>query len=90
MNHRTFKLLLVTFVLGACGSEGAVGDACGESGAEAGECEEGAVCGKQSDDSEALECLVVCKGDGDCPADRACKGVSGTSIKGCRDKDALP
>jgi hypothetical protein len=82
-------LAVLLLSIPSCGGEGAVGDACDESGAEEGECEEGALCGKLADDSEELECLTICKGDEDCPSDRACKGVSGTDIKGCRAKDVI-
>jgi len=90
MRH-TRLLIAAGFLIcsASCSGEGAVGDECGESGVEDGECESGGVCGKRSDDSEVLECLKICKGDEDCPSDLACKGVSGTDIKGCRAKDIV-
>jgi hypothetical protein len=90
MTHtRAFTAACLLICLASCSGEGAVGDECDESGAEEGECEEGALCGKLSDDSDQLECLTICKGDEDCPSDKSCKGVAGTDIKGCRAKDVI-
>ncbi len=81
----SFLICLGSASLTACGGEGALGDACGESGAE-GECEDGAVCAKESDASDELVCLKVCTDQDDCDGDEECNGVDGTNVKGCRLK----
>lgn len=74
----------------ACGSSdsgggGAVGAGCTQSGA-AEQCASGGVCGKPSDGTTSLQCLVVCKEQIDCPAGQDCNGVDGSVQKGCRPK----
>lgn len=85
LNTLLLALSLAVMSLVACGGEGALGDACGESGAD-GECEDGAVCGKESDDSDELVCLKVCNDQDDCDSGEDCNGVDGTNVKGCRSK----
>ena len=62
---------------------GAVGAACTQSGA-AEQCAAGAVCGKPSDGTTSLQCLVACKDQIDCPAGQDCNGVEGSLQNGCR------
>ena len=69
------------------GPGGAVGSACGQSGAPE-QCASGAVCGKPSDGTTSLQCLVACKEQTDCPSDQDCNGVEGSALKGCRPKSA--
>jgi hypothetical protein len=78
-----FFALLSFVALIHCGGGAAVGESCSAEGKE-GECEDGAVCGKNV---EALECLKVCVEKSDCPAGYDCNGTSGSSIKGCRPED---
>ena len=77
---------VVTSLL-ACSSESDVGEACERPGGSRDVCEQGTVCGKPSDKSSALVCIPTCANDDQCPKDYGCKGVEGTSIKGCRFKD---
>lgn len=70
----------------ACSSEAKTGESCDEPGKTDGVCESGAVCGK--DTSVATLCLKVCTVQSDCAATQECNGVEGSSIKGCRTKDA--
>ena len=74
-------LLVALFVIAACSGEGSVGDACDTEGKVDGECEDGAVCGKNK--NGAVVCLKQCQSDAEC-APLGCNGVSGTNIKGCR------
>lgn len=74
--------LALAFVVG-CAGEAALGEECEEEGAD-GECEDGAVCAK--DTSDALLCLKQCSEQTDCAADEECNGVSGSSVKACRMK----
>jgi hypothetical protein len=71
----------------ACSSESDAGEGCDAPGGGDGVCEEGTVCGKPTDKAGYLVCIVICIGDKDCPGGGECKGVDGTSIKGCRFKD---
>ena len=48
------------------------------------ECLGDAICGKDTDGG--IECIQVCNDKAECPADRDCNGVEGTSVKGCRLK----
>src|SRR5687768_4715716 len=74
----------LALAIGACSSEGKVGEECDEGGKTEGECESGGVCGKQT--SGALQCLKVCTVQTDCAGDQECNGVEGTNTKGCRTK----
>ena len=67
------------------GGGGAVGAGCNQSGG-ADQCASGGVCGKPSDGTTSLQCLVVCKEQIDCPAGQDCNGVDGSLQKGCRPK----
>jgi hypothetical protein len=80
-------LLALGAVLLACSSESAPGEGCDVPGGTADVCEPGTVCGKPVDDAVGLACIYVCADDRDCPPDHDCKGVEGTSLKGCRFKD---
>ena len=71
-------------VLPGCSSAAAVGETCEVEGA-VDECVDGAVCGKP-DDNAAPQCLVVCTSDKDCGSNQSCNGVTGSSIKACRNK----
>jgi hypothetical protein len=80
---------LATFLaaLSACSSESEPGEACDVPGGTVDVCERGTVCGRPSEKSNALVCIFTCFEDKDCPRDSDCKGVEGTSVKGCRFKD---
>ena len=67
------------------GGGGSVGSACTQSGG-GGQCAAGAVCGKPSDGTVSLQCLVACTVQTDCPSGQDCNGVEGSSQKGCRPK----
>jgi hypothetical protein len=70
------------FLVGAsCVSPGELGDACDTRGSES-ECVDGAICSR--DENEEILCLQVCEEQEDCPADKNCNGVSGSSIKSCQ------
>lgn len=86
MKNSTALVLVAFCLVAACGGEAKLGEECGESGRVDGECEDGAVCGKQSDTTEDLFCIKQCTDDAQCGVGGACNGVSGTSIKGCRAK----
>lgn len=73
-------------VLASCGGEAKLGEECGEAGKTEGECESGGVCSKNS--AGTLLCLKVCTDQAQCAATEDCNGVEGSSIKGCRPKDA--
>jgi hypothetical protein len=89
------KLFASLFLVGivsvavACSDDppppGAVGEACGVSGG-GGQCADGAVCGKPSDGTTSLLCLITCKEQTDCPSGQDCNGVEGSAVKGCRPK----
>ncbi len=83
------RLLLAStlaFLSMACGSESDPGEACDRPGGTADVCGSDTVCGKPSDSSNVLVCIYICGDDKDCPSGADCKGVDGTSIKGCRSK----
>jgi hypothetical protein len=83
-------LLLVLAVIGltlACNSASDPGEACDRPGGTRDVCEDGTVCGRPTDKSNAHVCIPICFEGDDCPKDYECKGVDGTSIKGCRFKD---
>ena len=87
---RSAFVLLTLFTLlvtSACSSESEPGEECDMPGGGGGVCEEGTVCGRPSEKSNALVCIFACLDDKDCPPDSDCKGVDGTSVKGCRFKD---
>jgi hypothetical protein len=67
----------------ACG-EADIGEQCEELGKQDGECEEGGICGKDTDG--AVRCLRICFENDQCPPGTECNGVEGTNYKGCRIK----
>ena len=85
---RSAQLLATVFAIAisACSGAAAIGEACDQSGKTDGQCESGAICGK--DTSAATICLKVCSAQVDCGADRDCNGVEGSNLKGCRLKVA--
>lgn len=93
LSRRVARVAVVAFVfiatvvmLPSCSSEGKLGESCDESGKTDGQCESGGVCGKNS--AGALLCLKVCTDQAQCATTEDCNGVEGSSIKGCRPKDA--
>jgi hypothetical protein len=98
MKRTLLAVVGVVLVMAACGTTARpIGEACVVEGATAGECESGAICGK--DPNDVLACLKICdygstadagKTDAgaapSCSADQECNGVSGSTIKACRDK----
>jgi hypothetical protein len=80
------RLLALLLVLSstACSSEAKLGESCDEPGKTEDVCESGGICGKDTDG--ATRCLKLCSSDTDCPTERACNGVEGSSAKGCRLK----
>lgn len=76
-------LALVT----ACSSESDLGEECEAPGGTVDVCAPGTVCGAPSEKAVVLVCIPICADDKDCPKDHDCKGVAGTSVKGCRFKD---
>ncbi len=84
---RAFRLLATAFLVSvaACSSEGKVGESCDESGKTDGECESGAICGKDTDGSQI--CLHICSEQTECGTDKDCNGVEGSSLKACRPKE---
>jgi hypothetical protein len=87
MRKAWFVALSMVFVglVVACG-DGAQGESCDESGIVDGECDDGLVCGKKSDDSADLICLKQCSAQSDCSGTEDCNGVSGSSLKACRPR----
>lgn len=79
--------IVLSALVPACSSEAKVGESCDRPGGTEDVCENGAVCGKPSDKAIGLACIPVCVSDVNCPSGYECKGVEGTSIKGCRFKD---
>jgi hypothetical protein len=73
-------------LLTACSSESDPGESCNSPGGTKDVCVSGTVCGKPSDKATQIVCIPICGADSDCPKDYECKGVDGTSIKGCRLK----
>ncbi len=67
--------------LAACGTTGAVGDACSSPGKTT-ECATGNVC--DTTDAKAVECLKVCKTTQDCASGESCDGVASTDLSACR------
>lgn len=74
----------VCVVTAACDSESEPGETCDVPGGTRDVCVPGTVCGKPDNGPSPLVCLFICDNDKDCPRDYACKGVEGTSLKGCR------
>lgn len=77
-------LFLMLFAVGsaACGADALIGEECDESGVADGECETGGVCGKNA--AGVLVCLKICNDRAECQVNQECRGVEGTTIKGCR------
>jgi len=71
--------IVFTMLTLACGGS-EVGEECDEAGSTD-ECEDGAVC--TNEDAGAV-CRLLCKETVECPAQHACNGVSGTSLKSCQ------
>jgi hypothetical protein len=63
----------------ACGGA-EVGEECDEAGSTD-ECEDGAIC---TNEEAGAVCRFMCKETIECPAQHACNGVSGTSLKSCQ------
>ena len=80
-------VLALFALMTACNGESEAGEACDAPGATVDVCEPGTVCGRPSSKTDALVCIFTCSDGKDCPRDYDCKGVEGTSIKGCRFKD---
>ena len=83
-------VVLLFLVLGsvvACSSESDPGESCDRPGGTIDVCERGTVCGRPSEKSNVLVCIYACNDGKDCAPGTDCKGVDGTSIKGCRAKD---
>jgi hypothetical protein len=79
--------VIFVFALVSCSSESDPGEECDAPGGTVDVCASGTVCGRPTEHSNALVCIRACVDDKDCPRDAECKGVEGTSIKGCRFKD---
>ena len=77
--------MLFVGLVAAC-ADGDLGESCDESGVVDGECDDGLVCGKKSDDSNDLFCLKQCSAQSDCAGNEDCNGVSGSSLKACRPR----
>jgi len=83
------KLLSALFLVTSLGavaiacSDAELGEKCEDQG-KTDECEDGLICGK--DTGGAIVCLKTCTDSTQCPADRECNGVEGTSTKACRLK----
>ncbi len=69
----------VSVLMLACGGS-EVGEECDEAGSTD-ECEDGAVC---TNEESGAVCRLLCKDTMECPAQHACNGVSGTSLKSCQ------
>lgn len=84
---RIVALLLLTGAAGsfACGGAGKIGDPCTTEG-DTSECESGAVCAKN--ESTVIQCLTICTDKIQCASTEDCNGVTGSSLKACRPKDA--
>jgi hypothetical protein len=80
-------LVVVTFVFVACSNVSDPGEACDVPGGTRDVCDDGHVCAKPSDKSNAIVCMPICFEGKQCPKDYDCKGVDGTSLKACRFKD---
>ena len=91
--HRSFTLrivallLLLTSAAGsfACGGASEIGDPCTNEG-DTSECESGAVCAKNV--SDVIQCLTICTDKSQCASTEDCNGITGSSLKACRPKDA--
>lgn len=86
MRSVTVGLTLLGLILVACSSEAEPGEACDVPGGTVDVCEPGTVCGRPWNDAPGLSCIFICSSDDQCPRDSECKGVDGTSLKGCRIK----
>ena len=81
-----FSAVLLTLSLGAVAaacSDAELGEKCEDLG-KTDECEDGLVCGKET--GGAIICMQTCSDNAQCPADRECNGIEGTSTKACRLK----
>ena len=86
MRHLS-SLAAVLAILVACNSESDLGDECDRAGGGPGTCEDGTVCGRPTEKAAQFVCIRICGEGKDCPSGSDCKGVEGTSVKGCRFKD---
>ena len=73
--------LLLSVVIAGCGGTSAIGEECYKVG-ETDVCDEGGVCGKNQ--QGVIVCQKICKDKPECGAGEDCRGVEGTSLKGCR------
>jgi len=73
-------------LIAACSGESDRGESCDRPGGTKDVWVSGTVCAKPSDKATQLVCIPICGADSDCSKDSDCKGVDGTSIKGCRFK----
>lgn len=74
-------LILGLASLVACTGE--LGEGCDEEGRVSGECDEGLVCGRQTNATE-LTCLKQCNAQTDCGEGEVCSGVGQGSLTACR------
>jgi len=79
-----FSAMFVGLVA-AC-SDADLGESCEEEGKVSGECDEGLVCGKKTNEDGTLVCLKQCSSQAECTATQECNGVGATSLKACREK----
>lgn len=80
---RSGYLVAVALVVGACSSDGGVGDVCDKSGSTDG-CVSGAICSNSS--TGTAYCRKTCVEQTDCAATESCNGVSGSNLKSCQPK----
>jgi hypothetical protein len=87
MRSKFLSFLVLSLILtAACSSESDPGERCDSPGGTRDVCASGTVCGKPTEKATSLTCIYICADDKDCPPNSECKGVDGTSLKGCRYK----
>ncbi len=102
MKRTLLSLVSVGLVVAACGTTArAVGQPCVVDGVTVGECETGAVCSKDGNDT--LTCLKICDfgstvdggtdaapvvvdAGASCTSDQECTAVTNSTVKACRNK----
>jgi len=80
MQVRALSAVFLMGALAACAQSGATGDTCTAAGATK-DCTTGDIC--DATDSQALECMKVCKTQTECASDETCSAVGTSAVSAC-------
>jgi hypothetical protein len=78
-------LLVLGFVVAACGSSGKKGDSCTEEG-QISNCDKPLLCAKSKAGGSDLVCSTTCVGQEDCGPNENCNGLGLNIPKVCQQK----